>query len=229
MKPIATDYEKASALIDAIENELKRLNHWSEPLPKEAFDNMGAFGQNTMAFEQWIQFILLDRLRLIIKEQDSFPQESQLATYGVRVFDGDPDANQLNDLLYQLDELVNKINSKPESVDINPQPPTVTFGTSELPQVVYTLIDVLHEFEGDGLESQLQTYDTFLGICATSVRPELSNLLMKAASRTENETSRKRIEEAAQSILKGGRAAEPYNHEEAMRKYKEEHKKNYPS
>lgn len=229
MKPTATDYERASVLIDAIENELKRLNRWSESLPKKAFDNMGAFGQNTMAFEQWIQFILLDRLRSIIKDQDNFPQESQLATYGVRVFDGDPDANKLNDLLYQLDDLANNIYTRPASEQMPPQPPTVMLGATELPQVVYTLIDVLHEFEGDGLESQLQSYDTFLGICSPSVRPELCNLLRKAAGRTKNKTSRKRIEEAAQSILKGGRAAEPYNHEEAMRKYTEDHKRRFPS
>lgn len=46
-------YVLASAKAKEIEAELKRLNRWSaEPLPSEKLENMGAFGSNTMAFEQ---------------------------------------------------------------------------------------------------------------------------------------------------------------------------------
>lgn len=102
------------------------------------------------------------------------------------------------------------------------------YNQTKLPEVVYALLGVLHQFEGEDLESQLQTYDTFLAICSPSVRPELSTLMKDAATRTENENSRIRIEEAAKSILEGGRAAAPYNHEEAMKKFMEEHKRNFP-
>ena len=98
-----------------------------------------------------------------------------------------------------------------------------------IPPVIYTLAELLPQFEGDDLESQLQTYDTFLSILAPSVRPAISELLKKAARSTSNPVSKQRIEQAARSIELGGRAAEPYNHEEAMRKYQEEHKRNYPA
>jgi len=219
-------YAEANSLCEAIESELKRLNRWSAPLPGEAFNNMGAFGSNTMAFEQWIQFILIPRLREIIKSQEAFPSGSSLGTYAMRVFDGDPQTQQLHSLLYQLDNLVATGSREPRP---SSRPPTISTGQTSLPSVVYELIEVLHQFEGEDLESQLQTYDMLLEHCSPVVRPELSRLLLEAARRTKNTTSRQRIEQAAQSIENGGRAAEPNNHDAALRKYKEEHNRNFPS
>ena len=65
--------------------------------------------------------------------------------------------------------------------------------------------------------------------CSSSNRQTISDLLLKAAAKTSDPVSKERIETASHSIAGGGRAAEPYNHEEAMRKYREEHKKKFPS
>ena len=228
MTPTESDYKKALSLSAAIENELKRLNRWSAPLPDQAFENMGAFGQNTIAFEQWIQFILLDRMQAIARDQGEFPTGSNLTGYAVRYFDGDTNADTLINLLKQLDDLVEETNSL-ISPDYSKSINSFTINSEKLPEVVYALIEVLPQFSDEDLESQLQTYDMFLSMCAPSVRPELSALLVQAAGKTENEKSRIRIEEASQSILKGGTAAIPYNHAEAMKKFQEEHKRNFPS
>jgi uncharacterized protein YqcC (DUF446 family) len=220
-------YREADRLANAIEEELKQIGRWSdEPLPMEAYENMGAFGGNTMAFEQWIQFILLERIRDIVTQQGDFPTQSSLGAYAVRVFDGDPQSTTLHRLLITLDELINSIHQTP--IESENTHSTVTLGDDKLPDVVYDLIEVLHLYEGEDLESQLQTYDIFLSNGSPAIRPEVAALLLKAASRTANETSRKRIEEAAHSVQQGGRAAAPYNHEEAMRKHRQEHKKNFP-
>ena len=233
MKPTANDYEKASALAAAIEAELKRLNRWSEPLPETAFENMGAFGQNTMAFEQWIQFVLLDRLQTIIREQDEFPKGSSLAAYAARNFDGDPHSDVLYDLLNQLDNLVEGVSSpttpQPEENPISLDSNSFSLYSDKLPEVVYALVEVLPLFEGDDLETQLQTFDMFLNMCSPVVRPQLADLLNKAAEKTENKISSERIKEAAASILNGDTAAKPYNHAEAMKKFQEEHNRNFPS
>jgi hypothetical protein len=123
---------------------------------------MGAFGENTMAFEQWIQFVLVPRLRGIVRDRGEFPSASQLAVHAVRALDGDTDAERLHELLDALDRLV-----------------------------------------------------------------ELSALLTKAAAATTNATSRARIEHAAQSVARGDRAAKPDRHEEAMKKYQEEHRRSF--
>jgi TRAP-type C4-dicarboxylate transport system substrate-binding protein len=87
---------------------------------------------------------------------------------------------------------------------------------------------VLHQFNGDDLESQLQTFDSFLDILSPKVRPTLSNMMHEAAKKAEVPATQLRLEQAATSIADGGRVTAPYNHEEAMRKYREDHKRSYP-
>ena len=204
---------------------------------------MGAFGENTMTFAQWMQFVLVPRLRGIVRDRDEFPSGSELAVYAVRALDGDPDAERLHDLLYQIDRLVSRVHDGAntdaapsravveddgDSTAAGAPVDSVSLGDDTLPAVVYSLVEVLPQFDGDDLESQLQTYDTFLAICSPTVRPELSALLMKAAAATTNATSRARIEQAAQAVARGERAAEPYDHAEAMKRYREEHRRAFP-
>jgi uncharacterized protein YqcC (DUF446 family) len=216
-----------------IEEELRWLNRWqSEPLPADKYENMGAFGSNTMAFEQWLQFVLIPRIQQIVNDRDNFPSGSMLATYAVRAFDGDHEAAHLQKLLYDIDQLINTPEKYVQRQEVEPEKmfktETVALGDTNIPTVIQTLAELLPQFEGDDLESQLQTFDTFLNILDPSVRPEISNLLIKAAQQTSNPVCRLRIENAAKCVLRGGRAAEPYNHDEAMRKYREEHKRNFP-
>jgi len=209
-------YTQVSNKATEIEAELKRLNRWSaEPLPPAKFENMGAFGSNTMTFEQWLQFILIPRIHAIVEEKGEFPNNSMLAPYAIRVFDGDPEAGKLHDLLYELDKLINELNKstiQPVQVENAPPPDSVVYGGTEVPPVIYTLIEVLPQFEGNDLESQLQTYDTFLSFLSPSVRPTISKLLSEAAQKTANELTKARIQEASRSVAQGGRAAAPYNH-----------------
>jgi uncharacterized protein YqcC (DUF446 family) len=224
-------YDLVTAKANEIEAELKLLRRWNtSPLPPEKFENMGAFGCNTMSFEQWIQFVLLPRIHLIVRDKDSFPQGSMLGPYAIRVFDGDLESSRLHDLLYELDEIVNQNTGKSElpdeapgiiTTDI-PAIETVTLGDAVVPQVLYTLSDLLPQFDGEGLESQLQTYDMFISILSSSAREEVSRLLTNGANKHLNEDSKARIRRAAESVLKGGRAAEAYDHDKHMRKYEDD-------
>lgn len=106
MAPTPELYAQAGAMADRMEAELKRIGMWQqEPLPDEVFEDMGAFGYKTMAFEQWLQFILIPRVRDIIAAQDDFPEESEVGVYAVRAFDGYPDADALVLLLNEFDGL----------------------------------------------------------------------------------------------------------------------------
>src|SRR6478735_3224862 len=112
--PTSSDdlYKKVSAKATEIKAELKRLNRWQhEPMSAEKFENMGAFGSNTMAYEQWIQFVLLSRIQEIINERGEFPSDSNLSTYAIREFSGDYEASHLQDLLYDLDRIINGTDS----------------------------------------------------------------------------------------------------------------------
>jgi uncharacterized protein YqcC (DUF446 family) len=97
----------AAELLDKIESELRRINYWqSTPLPEEKFDDMGAFGINTMAFSQWLQFVFLPQARKAVSGEREFPSESNVSAHAVREFDGDLDAATLVSLLCEFDAVV---------------------------------------------------------------------------------------------------------------------------
>lgn len=101
-------YENCALQINKIELELKRLNVWSsEPIAEEKFNNMGAFGSKTMAFTEWLQFVLIPKVQAIIENKGLFPQKSNTATFAFREFDGWDEAKPLVDLLRGFDELFN--------------------------------------------------------------------------------------------------------------------------
>ena len=101
-------YQLLANKAEQVENELRRLNRWQDlPLSSDKFADMGAFGSNTMTFEQWIQFVLVPRIDQIVFNKGELPAGSMLATYAVRVFDGDTDASNLIDLLNEIDDLIN--------------------------------------------------------------------------------------------------------------------------
>lgn len=103
---MATIYELAEQAINKIEAELKSLNVWSEePLAPEKFENMGAFGSHTMAFTQWLQFVLVPRVRDVIARQGQFPAQSNVAAFAYREFDGQNEFQQLCRLLQEFDDL----------------------------------------------------------------------------------------------------------------------------
>jgi uncharacterized protein YqcC (DUF446 family) len=103
-----SQYQAAALCADRIEQELKAIHAWSEnALPEEAYNFERAFAADTMSFYQWIQFILLDRIRSIVAEEGEFPARSQVSTYAVRELDGVNEASGLIDALNQLDDLIN--------------------------------------------------------------------------------------------------------------------------
>ena len=216
----------------AIEKELKVLKRWSgHNLPEEKFEDMGAFGSKTMAFEQWLQFVLLPRLHEIIETKSELPQNSMIATYATKAFDGDYETIQLQRLLRQGVALANGENlesiNEQEVLEIEQE--KITLNSKEIPSVLVTIINLLPQFAGDDLESQLQTIDVFLQTLNASIRCKISYLMRDSLNEKVVDPKVKiRILKAADAVAIGENAAVPYNHEEAMKKYKEEHLKNFP-
>jgi len=99
-------YLQAEQKIYEIEVEMKRIGYWSpDPLPEEAYGFHKAFAMDTMAFSQWLQFILVPRVRQIIEEKGTFPTQSMVGAQAVREFDGDENASRLVSLLSEFDAL----------------------------------------------------------------------------------------------------------------------------
>jgi uncharacterized protein YqcC (DUF446 family) len=94
-------------LAGRIEAELRALGAWSDGQPEPAvLANGGAFGLNTMAFTQWLSWVLVPRLREVAGGAFPVPPSSEVAAQAVREFDGWHESSELQSLLRELDDLV---------------------------------------------------------------------------------------------------------------------------
>jgi uncharacterized protein YqcC (DUF446 family) len=100
-------YTKAAASADRIERELRALHAWQDsPPPDSAFDSKAAFFADTMSFYQWLQFVLLPRVRAIVAAHGAFPESSEVGAYAVRELDGCDEAADLVQALCDFDECI---------------------------------------------------------------------------------------------------------------------------
>ncbi|MCU0727843.1 MAG: YqcC family protein [Planctomycetes bacterium] len=105
----AETYAGAARRIGAVEAELRRLGRWqAKALPRKAMEFKEPFGADTMSFEQWLQFVLVPRVRQIVAGREAFPPKSETAVYAARYFEGDSQAATLLGLLAELDGFVNR-------------------------------------------------------------------------------------------------------------------------
>jgi uncharacterized protein YqcC (DUF446 family) len=101
-----TDFQKVvTRQVDLIEEEMRASGLWqSQPLRPEQLKFSRAFAMDTMAFQQWLQFIFVPKVREAIAS-NSFPPNSQVGAQAVREFDTVPDASRLSSLLSEFDSL----------------------------------------------------------------------------------------------------------------------------
>jgi uncharacterized protein YqcC (DUF446 family) len=110
-----TRQEGAARYAERIERELRKLGYWrEEPPPREAFDSRRAFFADTMTLFQWLQFVLLPRIREIAESGGAFPAASQVGAYAVRELDGLWEAGELVSLLCAFDAYIEGHGDPPE-------------------------------------------------------------------------------------------------------------------
>jgi uncharacterized protein YqcC (DUF446 family) len=91
-------------IADELEAELRRLGWWGSPAPEGPVTS--AFGGRDMSFAQWLEHILVPRLREVAAGDAEPPGDSQVAAYAVRELDGFDEAGPLLEVLGRLDRLV---------------------------------------------------------------------------------------------------------------------------
>ena len=75
------DINKISAILDEIEQELQVLEHWGgeKNRPHEkAFLSTAPFCIDTMDFHQWLEYVLVAKMRQLIKEGKPLPKKMLL-------------------------------------------------------------------------------------------------------------------------------------------------------
>ena len=100
---MAASYDVVAIKLDEIEQEMKRIGMWqTTPLPPEAMEFEQAFGADKMAFEQWLQFVFIARVREIIDAKGEFPSSSQVADQAFKEWKMWGDREDVDTLLEDL-------------------------------------------------------------------------------------------------------------------------------
>lgn len=95
--------ELAAALME-IEYQLRRLQLWSDVAPSEtALASQQPFAIDTLAFEQWLQFIFLPRMRDLIESEAQLPASCAIAPMGEHIFGQEAAYEPLLSALRELD------------------------------------------------------------------------------------------------------------------------------
>lgn len=96
--------------LQSIEQELRELGWWAQCPPSEqALCSQEPFCIDTLTFEQWLQWVLLPRMRVMLEEQAVLPRQSAIAEMADVVY-----AEQLGQTvalrraIKQFDRLLNK-------------------------------------------------------------------------------------------------------------------------
>lgn len=74
--------ELIAAVLDELEAELRALECWhgTEGRPHDkAFASTMPFCLDTMEFEQWLEYVLVERLRLLIEQEQPLPEKLLIA------------------------------------------------------------------------------------------------------------------------------------------------------
>ncbi|MCM0612472.1 YqcC family protein [Marinobacter sediminum] len=91
-----------------IEIELRQLGVWeTEPPPEEAFQSTKPFCIDTLAFTQWLQFVFLERLKVMIENDHPLPSVSGIAPMAEEHFRGrEQSVGRLIRELQEIDQLL---------------------------------------------------------------------------------------------------------------------------
>lgn len=91
-----------------IERELRRLGWWAETVPSaEALASVEPFCVDTLAFEHWLQWVLLVRMKAIIEAGGALPAVSGIAPMAEMAFQGRLEqATGLLAMLGEFDQLI---------------------------------------------------------------------------------------------------------------------------
>lgn len=93
-----------------IERELRSLGWWSDlPPSDEALSSVEPFSVDTLEFEQWLQWIFLPRMKLILENDLPLPNASGILEMAEMVYaTRQRETRVLQQLLAQFDRLISQ-------------------------------------------------------------------------------------------------------------------------
>ncbi len=97
--------ERVSELLDLLQDGLINANCWQDEMPSQhALNSKQPFCVDTLSFEQWLQFILIPRLRLMIAQHQPLPSNVKIAPMAEHVLSNRTDGAKIITLIASLDK-----------------------------------------------------------------------------------------------------------------------------
>lgn len=100
-----TQASQVNALLEQINQEMIKQDLWQSTLPsKEALASEQPFCCDTLSFAQWLEFILLPKMQMLVDSNMALPQEFLILPMAQESFAKiEQDTTKLLDLIGQLD------------------------------------------------------------------------------------------------------------------------------
>ncbi len=74
-------------ILDSLEAQMRQLDLWQQqPICSTALQSTMPFAVDTMSFAQWLQFVLLAKLRQLIAQQAALPSKTAIAAMAEQVY-----------------------------------------------------------------------------------------------------------------------------------------------
>lgn len=104
----ANERERAlMAVVDGLEAELRRMQLWEpEPPSEQMLASAQPFCFDTLALSQWLQWLLIPRMRGILAGDGSLPTRSAIHPYAEDCFEHLDDSRTLLMLIERFDGLI---------------------------------------------------------------------------------------------------------------------------
>ena len=100
------NYEGLIQALDALEAGLRQCGLWAEmPPAPSALDSRLPFCCDTMSLQEWLQWLLLPRLRALVEAQGVLPARSNIVPYAEMVWPVEPPYDVLVALLRNVDDV----------------------------------------------------------------------------------------------------------------------------
>ena len=100
-------YQQALSLLVSLEHTLKQLDLWGETAPtNEQLSSTQPFAIDTLVFEQWLQFIFIPKMTILINNNVPLPSAMALLPMAQECYKG-AKFNSLLTTIEQLDNISN--------------------------------------------------------------------------------------------------------------------------
>lgn len=87
-----------------LESLLKQHQLWqSTPLDDQAYSSTVPFCHDTMAFEQWLQFVFIEKMHVLVVNQQPLPSNFAIAPMGELMLANKTGGTEVTALLKKLD------------------------------------------------------------------------------------------------------------------------------